>query len=104
MKYFYSHIIEFDNLHQALEEAGFEDHERKELVLIVEDSIFHIVLDTVLTELSEEDKKKFLTHLHEENHEKIWAHLKDKVGDIEEKISKAAGEFLKKLHEDIKNI
>lgn len=104
MKYFYSHIIEIGDLHKALEDAGFEDHERKELVLIAEESIYHIVIDTILSELSEEDKKTFLTHVHNEHHEKIWAHLKEKISDIEEKVSSAGRKFLDTLYADLKSI
>ncbi len=104
MKYFYSHIIEIEDLHKALEDAGFEDHERKELVLIAEESMYHIVIDTILSELAEEDKKTFLTHLHEENHENIWSYLKEKVENVEEKVHTAGSAFLRKLHKDIKSV
>jgi hypothetical protein len=102
MKYFYSHIIQISDLHRALEDAGYKDHQRKELVLIAEESIHHIVIDTILSELPEEDKKIFLTHLHEEDHEKIWLHLRNKIVDVEDKIHQAVSTFLAKLHKDIK--
>ncbi len=104
MKYFYSHIIEIGDLHSALDRVGFEDHERKELILLVEDSIFHVVVNTVLTELSEEDKKKFLTHLHEDDNVKLWLHLREKIENVEDKIRAAGEDFLKSLHKDLKRI
>jgi len=104
MKYFYSHIVEIGDLHSALEGAGFEDHERKELVLLVEDSMFHVVVNTVLTELPEEDKKKFLTHLHEDDNVKLWSHLREKIDGVEDKIRVVGEKFLATLHKDIKSI
>lgn len=104
MKYFYSHIIEIGDLHSALEGAGFEDYERKELILLVEDSIHHVVVNTTLMELPEEDKKKFLTHLHEDDNVKLWSHLREKIEGVEDKIRAAGDKFLATLHKDIKRI
>jgi hypothetical protein len=42
--------------------------------------------------------------LHKEDHENLWSHLKEKVGDVEEKIRTAGNAFLEKLHKDIKAV
>lgn len=101
MRYFYSHIIAFNNLHKSLDGADFNDYQRKELLLIAEESIHHVVLDTVMSELSEEDKKIFLSNLHQENHEKTWTHLKENIMHVEDKIVNAAHSLLRSLHLDI---
>lgn len=104
MIHFYTHIVEINILHKTLDEIEMEEHERKELIMIAEAGIHHVVIDTVLSELSEEDKKKFLTHLAEDNHDTIWAYLKEKTDDIEEKISTAAKKFLNKLNKDVRKM
>ncbi len=104
MAHFYSHIIKTDIIHEALDGVEIEGHERIELLQIAESGVHHVVIDTILSELSEEDKKKFLEHLSQEDHENIWGLLKEKVEGAEDKISKAAHSFLEKLHHDVKKI
>ena len=104
MTQFYTHIIDISVIHGTLHELAITEHERKELVLIAESGIHQVIVDTVLTELSAEDKKKFLAHLAEDDHEKIWAHLKEKTVGIEDKIAHAAHAFLKTLHRDLENL
>jgi hypothetical protein len=101
-KHFYTHLIEIDSLHVALEALDLEEHEKKELIILAETTIHHIVIDTVLTELPEGDKKKFLKHLAEENHADIWNLLKSKGEQMESKIKRAIESIQKELHADIK--
>ena len=100
-KQFYSHIIETDSLTLALQTLELEDHERKHLEMLIESTIHHEVIDAILSELSDEDKKKFLIHLSSDNHEKIWEHLMAKVDSIEDKIKQAAESLKQEIHADI---
>lgn len=100
-KYFYSHIIDTTSISIGLAETDLTQEERIHLIALAESNVHHAVLDTVLSELPEEDKKEFLKHVINENHDKVWELLKNKSEDIEEKIRKTAGDLLKELHKDI---
>ena len=101
-KHFYSDIIETSSLSITLGDMDLSHEERLHLISLVESNLHHTILDAILSELSEEDKNKFLMHLSSNNHEKIWSFLKDKIENIEEKIKKTAEDLHKELHEDIK--
>lgn len=101
-KHFYSHIIEIETLHTSLEVLELKPHEKEELHYLIESNVHHIVLDTMLTELSEKDKKEFLSHVISENHKEIWKILEGKVPNAERKIKEAVEELKKEMNEDIK--
>lgn len=100
-KHFYSHLIRLDSIHIALNDLELSIEEREELVGIMDSSIHHIVLDTILSELTASDKKLFLTHLHTQKHDEIWNLLHEKVKNIEAKIKNAVDDLKKELHTDI---
>lgn len=100
--HFYSHIIEINSIHNSLEDLSLEVHEKRELIIIVESSIHHVVMDTVLSELSDKDKKLFLGHVVSQEHEKVWDLITNKIQDVENKIKKAVENLKEKLHADIK--
>ena len=102
MKHFYSHLIEIESLTIELDSIDMADHEKHELAHLVDSNIHNVVMDAILSKLSEADKRKFAEITLSDDHEKIWEFLKDKGEGIEEDIKKAAGEFKKKLHEDVK--
>lgn len=101
-KHFYSHLVEIDTLHLALDSLDLDDHEREEVKELLEKNLYHTILDAVLSELSAEDKKLFLSLLAEDDHEKTWSLLNKKVTNIEDKIKNAAESIKKDLHDDIK--
>ena len=78
-KYFYSHIVETSSISLALGNLDMTAEERSHLLSLVESNIHHAILDTILSELTPEDKKKFLEHLSAEDHERIWKFLNEKV-------------------------
>lgn len=100
-KHFYTHIIEIDSVFTELDLMDLKKGERTELILIIESSVHHMVLDTVLSALSEKDKKIFLTHLATDNHGEIWKLLQEKVRKPEEKIRKAVDKLKREFHSDI---
>ena len=85
-----------------LGDMDLDQGERLELIALIDSNLHQVVLDAVLSELLEEDKKIFLKYLHANDHEKIWQHLTLKVKNIEEKIKKAAEDLKKEMHKDIK--
>ncbi len=100
-KHFYTHIVEIDSMFIALDLLDIKKEEREELIVIIESSVHHVVLDTVLSQLSEEDKKTFLSHVHSEKHDAVWELLQGKTKNIEKKILKAVEKLKKDLHRDI---
>lgn len=102
-KNFYSHIIETSSLSLALGDMDLSQEERVHLISLAEDNLHHTILDAVLSELSDEDKKLFLVHLTESNHDKIWKLLNEKIENVEGKIKNIAETLKKELHEDIEN-
>lgn len=100
-KHFYNHLIKYESVTIKIRELDVADEEQKHLEDLAEANLHHTILDSVLNELSPEDKHKFLEHVTSGDHDKLWDHLKEKVDDIEEKIKKTAEKFTKELHKDI---
>lgn len=103
-QHFYSNIIEIDSLIIELNQMELSIDEKKYLIDLLHSNLHHAILDTILSELSEEDKKVFLTHLSGDKHDKIWNHLKEKIENVESKIKKTAEDLKKELHKNIKEI
>jgi (p)ppGpp synthase/HD superfamily hydrolase len=102
MKHFYSHLISIESLVIELDSMELSDKEKMHLTELIDSSLHHTVLDAILAELDEDDKKLFFKHLREQKHDKIWEILNTKAEGIESKIQKVAEELKKELHEDIK--
>jgi len=104
--HFYEKIIETSQISLELGDLNLSSEERRELIILVNKNIHANVLDTVLSELPDEDKKIFLKNLSENDHAKIWNHLSSKTEKIEDKIKrsieKAKKEFLKDIAESKK--
>ena len=102
-KFFYSHLVETSSISLELADMEMSSDERLHLVSLVEANIHSLVVDSVLSELPEEDKKVFLKNLLSDDHEKTLKHLKTKIEKLEDKIKKAVEdirqEFLKDLAE-----
>lgn len=101
-KHFYSHIIETTTLSLELGDMDLSKDERRHLIELAENNIHHAILDAILSELTEENKKIFLSHLSKDDHDKVWEHLRKNIDKIEEKIKKTAEDLKKELHKDIK--
>lgn len=103
-KFFYSHLVNIESLEEDLGTLKVTDGEKTELMDLAHIHIHQAVIDTVLSQLKEEDKKQFLEHLTFGEDEKIWKHLESKVENIEDKIKSAAEQIKKELKEDIQKI
>ncbi len=101
---FYSHIVELDTLIVELEEVGFEEHEKDHLVRLVDSSIYHKVMDAIMSEMNDTDKIIFLEFLSRDDHTKVWEHLHKKVENIEDKIKLAADELKAELQKDLADV
>jgi len=105
-KHFYHKVIVIDSIHVGLADLDLQPHEKDELINIVETSVHHTVLDTILSELAENDKKTFLALVTQpdQKHDLIWAFLEMKVDQAEKKIIEAVNKLITALHEDIKEV
>jgi len=102
MKHFYSHLIEIESIIIELDKLDLSQEQKIHLTGLIDSSLHHTILDAVLSELSDSDKKIFLNHLKENDHSKIWKFLNDKVDGVEEKIKKTAADLKTELHEELK--
>lgn len=102
MRYFYSHIIDIESIIVELDEMELSDNEKSHLAFLIDSAIHSSVLDAIMSQLSEEDKKLFIKHLNSASHEKTLEFLNSKVDNIEEKIKQSAEEIKKELHKDLK--
>lgn len=102
-KQFYSHLVEVESIHVELDTLDLTDEEKKHLQSLIESNLHHTILESILSELSTEDKQYFLEHLLQDNHDKVWEHLNSKVDNIEDKIKKAADDVKEAIKKDIKD-
>lgn len=103
-QHFYTHLVTTDSLILRLQELNLKEDEHAHLISLIESNMHHAILDAILSELTEEDKKLFLKELASDDHEAIWNFLKKRIERIEEKIEKTADELQKELHSDIDDI
>ena len=101
-KHFYSHIVDTTSISIELADMDLTPDERLQLIALAENNVHHTVLDTILSELADEDKKEFLKHVRDDKHDKVWELLKGRVDNIEGKIKKAVEDLKVELHKDIK--
>lgn len=102
MKQFYTHLVGIESIIVELERMELSKEEKLHLAHLIDTSLHHTILDAVLSELSKEDKARFIIYLNENNHDKIWHFLNEKVDDVEKKIKQAANDLKKELEKDIK--
>jgi hypothetical protein len=100
-KHFYSHLIEIHEIYLSLSEMDLSDEERGHLLSLTEANIHTTVINKVLPQLSEEDKKVFLKNLVANNHEETWKHLLGKAQGIELKIHQSLKELKEEFLKDI---
>ncbi len=102
MKPFYAHLIEIESLTIELDKLDLTSEQKIHLASLIDSSLHHTILDAILSELPDADKRVFLQHLRTNDHQKIWKFLTAKVDNIEEKIKNAADQLKAELHADIK--
>ncbi len=102
--HFYSHIIDVGPLHIELSKLELSDLQKKELEDLVHGTVHHDILDSIMSELNNEDKKTFLLHLEKEDVQEIWNLLKAKVENVEEKIKKAGEKTLREFVKDVQDL
>ena len=103
MAYFYTKYIVIEELIEELHSLDLSDEERHHLASLVDSSLHHAILDEILSNLNDADKKIFLTKMNENpKDEKLMDFLNEKVENIEGKIKKVAEDLVVEMHKDIK--
>jgi len=102
MKHFYTHIIDLNDLHTELQILDLTDDEKNHLIVVIESSLHHVIVDVLLTDLPEEHKGNFLHHLAKNDHDSIWKVLKNAIKEPEERIRYALDKLKKELIKDIR--
>ncbi|PJE62847.1 hypothetical protein COU88_02780 [Candidatus Roizmanbacteria bacterium CG10_big_fil_rev_8_21_14_0_10_39_6] len=100
-KQFYTYLIEIDTLYTHLDSLTLTATEKQELILIIDSTIHHVVLDIALTHLPQHAKKDFITHVKNNNHTKAMLLLRSHVADIENTIKKEVEILKNKFKKDI---
>lgn len=98
---FYTHLVSLHTIHNAFDRLEIEQEHREELFVILESHIHHVVLDLILSELGEADKKKFMEHLAKEEHGPLWHLVSNKIEGVEDRIVEAIEAVKEELHKDI---
>ena len=101
-KPFFASLIKIESIIISLNELGLTREEKVHLAHLVDSSLHNKILDTILSQLNEQDKKQFLVHLKESSHDKIWNFLNEKIEKIEDKIKNVAKDLQFELEKDIK--
>lgn len=101
---FYKHIVEIHSLRVALDSLNLTPEENEHLIEIAEENMHHVILEAILSELSEDDKRLFLSHVSQDKHDEVWELLTKKIDNIEKKIQQAADDVKSKLHADIEDL
>jgi hypothetical protein len=103
-KHFYSHLIDIESIIIKLDSMHFSFKEREELENILHSSLHTAILDKILSELQEEDKKLFLEAVYQGNHRYIWEFIHKRSINVDKKIKKIAKELIKEFDNDISEI
>jgi len=104
MRYFFSHLIEIDSLIIELDKMDLSKEQKLHLTSLIDSSLYHTILDAILSELTPQDKKMFLSHLKKDDKERIWEFLNGKIDNIEERIKKVGNDLKNELHKDLKEV
>lgn len=103
-KHFYNDLVSLDTLVDDLNLLEATAEEKKELAELAHEHLHETILDAILSELTDRDKKIFLANVAYETHDKTWKHLNEKVENVEDKIKTAAERLKTELREDAKRV
>ena len=99
--HFYSHLISLDDIELEMDSLDISKEEKDELSQLAHTHLHYTILDIVLSNLSEDDKKTFAHHANTIHPQHTWRFLKTRIDNLEEKILNAAESLKKELLADI---
>lgn len=102
MAYFYSHLVEIEEITEKLDELDMNDKQRKHLASLVDCTIHQEILDIIFSKLSDKDKLLFAEQFRKDpSNPEIMKLLNEKAIDVENEIKEAVKKIKEELHEDI---
>ena len=102
MKHFYSHLVEIESVTVRLEGLDLTEGQKVHLAALVDSTIHHTVLEMILSKLSPEDRRVFLTRLKDDpGDKKLMEFLNSKADNIEEEIRAVVKKLKEELHKDM---
>ena len=99
--FFYSHLIEVESVTFELDKLDLTKEQKNHLSELIDSSLHNTILDAILSELKDQEKRVFMQHLKEEKHDQIWKFLNSRIDGVEIKIKKAAKDLKDKMQKDI---
>lgn len=103
MKIWYQKIITIEPILAELNEMDLSEEERAHLSELLDSSLHHAILDEILSNLKEEDKKLFLKMMQEDpENEKLVEFLNNKIDHIDDRIKKVADDLVAEMHMEVK--
>lgn len=95
---YYAPLVRWERVEEII--MLVPEDERDEAERLVIGSIDHVVIETVLIHLDKQHHEEFMKKIHEAYHDpSILEWLKEKVGDIEEKLQNAISQTKSSIRE-----
>lgn len=102
--HFYDHLHDPDRLHTHLHVLDMTDDERNHLVLIIQSTLHHRIIDVILEKLPDTHKDAFLDHVATDDHDAVWRLLNEHVQTPEETIREVITILEDELAKDVDGI
>lgn len=98
-KIFYDHLVVREEVTVELDKYSLAREEKEELIQLVDETLHHQILNTILTHLPKEKHREFLEKFHKAPHDES---LLEYIKDFEEEIIKTAKKIKSDLLSEIK--
>lgn len=98
-KIFYDHLVLREEVTIELDKYAVRAEEKEELIQLVDETLHHQILNTILTHLPKEKHREFLEKFHQAPHDKS---LLEYIKNFEEEIIKTAEKIKSELLLEIK--
>lgn len=98
-KIFYDHLVLREEISVELDKYAVGAEGKEELVQLVDETLHHQILNTILTHLPKEKHREFLEKFHQAPHD---SQLLEYIKDFEEEIIKTAKKIKSDLLSEIK--
>ena len=103
MGYFFAKYIVIDELMEEMDGLDLSAEQRLHLSSLIDSSLHHAILDEILSNLNNDDKKEFLKKIHQDSKgAELMEFLKPKIENIEDKIKNVSKQLIDEMHKDIK--